>query len=210
MARTYQELAGIALAIIAFVGAGQIGGNGFIAAFVAGLVVGNSSKEVCACLYEFAEAEAQLLMLTTFFLVGLALAWEPLMNAGSQTWAYGALSLTVVRMLPVAVSMLGLGLRPATVGFLGWFGPRGLASILFAVLVIDELPVPGSELVVQVVLITVLLSVAAHGITAAPLSGLYARAMERAGGRAAYEFGRCPDELHRKRALRARVGSDDV
>lgn len=201
MEHSYRELAGITLAIIAFVGASYISGNGFIAAFVAGIVIGNSSKEVRECLYDFAEAEAQLLMLTTFFLVGLALAWEPLTEASWQVWVYATLSLTLIRMLPVAISMLGLGLRPATIGFIGWFGPRGLASVLFAVLVIEELPVPHSERIVQIVLITVLLSVLAHGMSAAPLSALYSRALERAKVKAAYEFGHCPPGLIRKKTL---------
>lgn len=182
MEHAYQELAGIALAIIAFVVASQIGGNGFIAAFVAGIVVGNSSKEVCACLYDFAEAESQLLMLATFFLVGLTLAAEPLREASWHAWAYGALSLSLIRMAPVALSLIGLGVRTRTTLFVGWFGPRGLASVLFSVLLIHELPVPNGELIGQVVIITVLLSVVAHGITAAPPSALYGKSMNRDPG----------------------------
>ncbi len=197
MERTYRELAGIALAIIAYVAAGLIGGNGFIAAFVAGLVMGNSSKEVCGHLYDFAEAEAQLLMLSTFFLVGLTLAGEPLTAASWEVWVYSALSLTVIRMLPVAMSMLGLGLKPGTIIFLGWFGPRGLASILFAILLIEELPVPHSEEIVQIVLVTALLSVLAHGITAAPLSAWYARTLDRS--KSTHEFGGVPSGLVRKK-----------
>jgi len=201
MEHSYRELAGITLAIIAYVGASQIGGNGFIGAFVAGLVVGNSSKEVKECLFDFAEAESQLLMLTTFFLVGLALVWKPLQTASWQVWAYAALSLTVVRIVPVAVSMIGLGLRPSTIGFLGWFGPRGLASVLFAVLVIDELPVPHSEAIVQVVMITVILSVLLHGVTAAPLSNWFARALKQDANDVGYEFGQCPRDVICKKSL---------
>lgn len=201
MEHTYQELAGITLAIIAFVAASQIDGNGFIAAFVAGIVVGNSSKEVCSCLYDFAEAESQLLMLTTFFLVGLTLAWEPLREASWQTWVYGGLSLTIIRMAPVALSMIGMGLRPATIGFLGWFGPRGLASILFSVLLIHELPVPHSELIVQIVIVTVLLSVLAHGVTAAPLSTLYGRTTNQGKTATHDELGQEHAALIRKKSL---------
>lgn len=214
MEHSYRELAGITLAIIAYVGASSIGGNGFIAAFVAGIIVGNSSKEVREFLYDFAEAEAQLLMLATFFLVGVALAWQPLTTASWRVWVYGVLSLTVIRLLPVLISLLGLGLRPLTIGFLGWFGPRGLASILFSILVIEELPVPHSQQIVQIVLITVLLSVLLHGMSAAPFSAWYARALERNKSEAGYEFGRCPPDLVRKTTLASEppdgFGDDDA
>lgn len=201
MEHPYREFSGIALAIIAFVGAGFIGGNGFIAAFVSGIVMGNSSKEVRENLYDFAEAESQLLMLTTFFLVGLVLVWEPLNHASWQVWVYAVLSLTLIRMLPVAISMIGLGVQKSTLGFLGWFGPRGLASVLFSILVIDELPVPHSEEIVQVVIITVLLSIFAHGITASLFSGLYAKNLEQKKSQVTTEFGKCPAGLIRKRTL---------
>lgn len=201
MEHAYREFAGITLAMIAFTAAGFIGGNGFIAAFVAGLVMGNSTREVKENLYDFAEAESQLLMLTTFFLVGLVMVWEPLSNASWRVWAYAALSLTVLRMLPVAISMIGLGVQRSTVGFLGWFGPRGLASVLFSILVIKELPVPHSEQIFQIVIITVLLSVFAHGITAAPFSGIYAGMLNRDKNRVSTEFGRCPTDLINKKSL---------
>lgn len=209
MEHSYRELAGITLAIMAYFGASQVGGNGFIAAFVAGLVVGNSSKEVRECLFDFAEAEAQLLMLTTFFLVGLGLAWEPLSGASWEAWLYGVLSLTLIRMLPVAVAMIGLGVQPSTVLFMGWFGPRGLASVLFAVLVVEELPVPHAELIVQVVIITVLLSVVLHGMTAAPFSGWYATAVGKHKGHDTFEFGQCPVDPMGKKSL-CQLAPEDV
>lgn len=174
MEHAYQELAGIAIALLAFTLADSIGGNGFIAAFVAGLVLGNSKREeVCSRLYDFAEAESQLLMLITFLLVGLSLAWPTLSAATPNAWLYAALSLTVIRMLPVALALIGSGLGWQGRLFMGWFGPRGLASILFAILLIEELPVPHAEALVEVVLLTVLLSVVAHGVTAAPLARAY-------------------------------------
>jgi NhaP-type Na+/H+ or K+/H+ antiporter len=92
------------------------------------------------------------------------------------------LSLTLVRMLPVAVSVIGLGLRPATVGFLGWFGPRGLASIILGLVVVEDAPaLAGLEQIFAVMTVTVLLSVFAHGITAAPLSRRFAGASGAAG-----------------------------
>jgi NhaP-type Na+/H+ or K+/H+ antiporter len=88
---------------------------------------------------------------------------------------YAVLSLTVVRMLPVAVAMLGTGARRQTMLFVGWFGPRGLASIVFAVIVIDESRLPNEGLLTLAVYLTVGLSVFAHGFTAAPLADRYAR-----------------------------------
>ena len=89
------------------------------------------------------------------------------------------LSLTVVRMLPVAIAMLGTRARAPTLGFLGWFGPRGLASIVFAVIVIEESNLPHEHLIVLAIYLTVGLSVFAHGLTAAPLADRYARWYER-------------------------------
>ena len=179
MEHAYQELAGIAIALLAYTLADSIGGNGFIAAFVAGLVLGNSKREeICSRLYDFAEAESQLLMLITFLLVGLGLAWPTLTASTPAAWFYALLSLTLIRMLPVALALIGSDLPWRGRFFVGWFGPRGLASILFAILLIEELPVPNASLLVEVVLLTVLLSVVAHGITAAPFARAYATSPE--------------------------------
>ena len=90
--------------------------------------------------------------------------------------AYGLLSLTVVRMLPVAVALIGLGLRPSTIALVGWFGPRGLASIILALVVIEEEPeLTGINAIFLVVTVTVLLSVFAHGLSAVPLTRRFGR-----------------------------------
>jgi NhaP-type Na+/H+ or K+/H+ antiporter len=88
---------------------------------------------------------------------------------------YAVASLTVVRMLPVALALLGLHARQPTVGFVGWFGPRGLASIVFAIIVLEGSALTHVDLVVATVLITVALSVYAHGLTALPFTNAYAR-----------------------------------
>lgn len=101
-------------------------------------------------------------------------------NITWQIILYSILSLTVIRMLPVAVSLIGTKLGRDTVLFIGWFGPRGLASIVLALLALDELKVfPGDTTFITVVFVTVLLSVFAHGLTASPLSNLYARRVSR-------------------------------
>ena len=86
---------------------------------------------------------------------------------------YAVLSLTVIRMLPVAVSMLGTGARSPTVAFLGWFGPRGLASIVFAAIVVEEADLPHTDVIVSITLVAVALSVLAHGVSATPLVRRY-------------------------------------
>ena len=182
----FARLAGISLALLSFASAELIGGNGFIAAFVAGMTLGNSQRGKCEYLYSFLEAEGQLLALLVFLLLGLSFAWPTLAESDGNMWLYAGLSLTVVRMVPVAISMIGSGLRPPSVLFLGWFGPRGLASLLFAILILEEADLPHGQLVFNVVILTVLGSVFAHGMSAAPAATWY--------GKLASDASRCPAE----------------
>ena len=171
----FERLALAALAIIAWYAADSAGGNGFIAAFVAGGAAGMAAGSLRDRLLEFAEEEGELLNLAVFLFFGVFAA-EALGAATWQMVAYGVLSLTVIRMLPVAVAVIGLGLRPATVAFVGWFGPRGLASVILALVVVEEEPaLSGIDEIFLVMTVTVLLSVFAHGISAAPLTRRYAR-----------------------------------
>src|SRR5215204_5725454 len=178
MTESFQRLALLALALIAWALADQIGGNGFIAAFVGGLVVGPTVERVGEHLIRFTEAEGQLLNLSVFFIFGVLAAGL----IASLTWQvalYALLSLTVIRMLPVALSLYGTHLRGISVLFAGWFGPRGLASIVLGLIVVEEAPLlPGRDEVEVVVALTVLLSVLLHGLTAAPLSAVYARRVQ--------------------------------
>ena len=169
----FQRIAGLGLALLAFGAAEFVGGNGFIAAFVAGLTLGNTARGVCECLYEFGEAEGQLLTLLVFLVFGAAMLPEALPYATGAALLYALLSLTVVRMVPVALALLGTGLRPASVAFLGWFGPRGLASILFVLLVVEEGRLASGPLLETVVVLTVLGSIVLHGLTAYPLARRY-------------------------------------
>lgn len=170
---SFQRLAVIALSVLAFSGAEVMGGNGFIAAFVAGMTIGNTSRGICHCLFEFGEAEGQFLTLLVFMIFGGIMVPQAARHWDGSAWLYAGLSLTVVRMVPVAISLLGSGLRRPSVGFLGWFGPRGLASILFTLLCVDELTLHGGERLEAIVYLTVLLSTVAHGITAYPLARRY-------------------------------------
>jgi len=148
--------------------------NGFIAAFVGGLAVGPTVERVGEQLIRFTEAEGQLLNLSVFFVFGVLVIGliQPL---SWQVALYALLSLSVIRMLPVAVSLAGTHLRSVSVLFMGWFGPRGLASIVLGLIVVAEAPMlAGREEIELVVALTVLVSVLLHGLTAAPLSAAYA------------------------------------
>ena len=170
MTSEFQGIAAIALAVIAFAAAEICHGNGFIAAFVAGLTYGNLHVHYSKFLHEFTETESQFLAYLTFFLFGALILPEAMHHINTKIVLYACLSLTLVRMLPVFIAMLGSGFRLPTVAFMGWFGPRGLASLLFALLVLEDLHVEQAEFIQTVVATTVLLSVILHGITAAPLS----------------------------------------
>ncbi len=170
----FERLTGLALALLAFACAEHVGGNGFIAAFVAGMMLGQWTRGRCEWLYDFLEAEGQLLMLLVFLAFGVSFAAPAVEMASSKTAGYAILSLTVIRMVPVAIALVGTGVRFQTVLFIGWFGPRGLASILFGILVLDHADVPHEAQLFELVMLTVLFSVVAHGITAAPLARGYA------------------------------------
>ena len=123
-----------------------------------------------------------------------------------MTWElalYAVLSLTVVRMVPVMIGMLGSHARLPTLAFLGWFGPRGLASIVFAVIVVEESALPHEHLIVLAIYLTVGLSVFAHGLTAAPLANRYARWYERHPRDATPPMEGIPVEVTRTRGLLA-------
>jgi NhaP-type Na+/H+ or K+/H+ antiporter len=163
-------------AALAYTTAAAVGGSGFIAAFVGGLVFGALRRRVGGEVGYLLEELGAMLGAATFIVFGGAFL-EPAL--GRITWAvagYALLSLTVVRMLPVAIAMLGTGARPQTVAFLGWFGPRGLASIVFAVLIVEANgTLPHETLLLTTVYATIGLSVLLHGLTAAPLARRYAR-----------------------------------
>jgi len=170
MTSEFQGVAAIALAILAFAVAEVFHGNGFIAAFFSGLTYGNLHVNYSKFLHEFTETESQFLSYLTFFLFGALILPEAMTHFTPDMFIYAFLCLTLVRMVPVAMSMMGSGLRLPEIAFIGWFGPRGLASLLFALLIVEDLKVMQAEFVQTVVAATVLLSIVLHGITAAPLS----------------------------------------
>jgi sodium/hydrogen antiporter len=171
----WEQLGLAALAVLAFFLADAAGGNGFIAAFTAGLTAGFAIGRLRERVVEFSEEEGLLLNLGIFLLFGL-LAQEILSDTTWRAWVYALLSLTIVRMIPVALALRGTGLRPPTIGFIGWFGPRGIASIILALILVESrTELPQVDLIFGAVTATVLLSVYAHGLSAVPLSRRYGR-----------------------------------
>lgn len=165
---SWQQICVPALSIGCFATAQGLGGSGFIACFVGGLLFGRLERLHKARLLEAAEGAGDTLALLTWVVFGAGLLNASLASIGWEVVAYAVLSLTVVRILPVFAALLGSGLRPDETLFIGWFGPRGLASIVFAILVLDA-HLPGAETITQTVVCTILLSVLAHGLTANPL-----------------------------------------
>ena len=179
MSESSQRLALLSLALIAWALADTVGGNGFIAAFVGGLVIGPTVERVGERLIHFTEAEGQLLNLSVFFVFG-AFAFGVIQPLSLRVVLYAVLSLTMIRMLPAAVSLIGTRLSGLSVLFIGWFGPRGLASLVLGLIVVAEAPLlAGRDLIEQVVALTVLLSVLLHGVTAVPFATAYGHRVER-------------------------------
>jgi sodium/hydrogen antiporter len=175
--------AALGLAVCAYASSVAVGGNGFIAAFVGGLAFGTASGRRGEPLVPFVEETGALVSLLVWLAFG-AVAVAP--AAKVLTWQivlYAVLSLTVIRMVPVAVALAGSGLDRATIALVAWFGPRGLASVVFCLLALEELGSPAADHAAAVISITVLLSVLAHGATADPLAARYARHLTRHAGR---------------------------
>jgi sodium/hydrogen antiporter len=171
---TFQQLVIAAMAVFAWGAAEEIGGSGFIAAFVGGLVTGHGVRQVGETVVDFTEDVGQLLNLFIFFVFGVV-SYELFDLVTWKAVVFGVLALTMLRMAPVALVLLGTGLRGPTVSFVGWFGPRGLASIILVYLAVAEAPeLSGMTTILAATTVTVLLSVYAHGITAAPLVARYA------------------------------------
>ena len=171
----FQQIAMIALAPLCLILATPIGTSPFIAAFAAGIALQVGFREASEGIVEFSENEGRLLHMFVFFLFG-TVAGSALAEFHLAPVLYAILSLTLVRMLPVAISMTRTRLSAASVLFMGWFGPRGLASIVLGLVVAgQDVETAGSSLVRIGLMATVLFSIFAHGLSASPGIGLYAR-----------------------------------
>ena len=174
------QLVVLALALVSFGGAVWMGGNGFVASFVAGLVFGATTRHEVAVATDYTESTGLFLSYGVWALFGAVLL-GPMLRDGADARAlgYAVVSLTVVRMLPVALALLGSGIGGRGTVFIGWFGPRGLASVVFLILAADDLHLTREHvgnLAVQTVLWTIALSVLLHGVSAGPMSAWFARA----------------------------------
>jgi NhaP-type Na+/H+ or K+/H+ antiporter len=167
------QIAFVALAVLAFAVADPLGGSGFIAAWVAGATFGRVRRETEDELHEFAEETGDVLTMLSFLVFGLALG-TVLTEATWEMVLYGVLSLAVIRVAAVFVAMIGSGLEPVSVLYLGWFGPRGLATLILTLSVVDATELDGAATISGAALIAVGLSVFAHGATAWWGSNTYA------------------------------------
>lgn len=169
----WRQVLVVSIGLGAYGAAQVLGGSGFIASFTGGLLFGAARHEHKAVLLEAAEGSGNVLSLTTWSLFGAAvvgryvnLQWQPLL--------FALLSLTILRMGPVCLALAGMRIPLGRRLFVGWFGPRGLASIVFAVIYLEK-ELPGAATIVDAVVLTVLLSIVLHGISAAPLSRVIGR-----------------------------------
>ena len=176
-----RRLATLALALLSFLVASEAGGNPFVAAFVGGLAFGAVTRADTVASVELAELGGSLLSLVLWFVFGAGLVLPALEDLDVAVIVYAVCSLTVVRMVPVALALAGAGQRRSTVAFIGWFGPRGLASVVFALLALEELGEddPRVAAVLRTITVTIALSVVAHGLTSRPLAGRYVAAARR-------------------------------
>lgn len=179
MTANYQRLSGIALAVAAFFTAELIGGNGFMSAFFAGLIFGNATTKVSDPIYEFGEAEGEILILLTFLLFGAVMVPDALGGISWRYILYAIFSLTLIRIIPVVISLIGKGLSAPSILYVGWFGPRGAASILYVLIVVDKHNFSGESIIFTITTLTVLLSIFLHGLTAVPGANAYSASLEK-------------------------------
>ncbi len=179
--KTWRQLPVVALSIACFAVAQSLGGSGFIAAFVGGMLFGAVAKQVKHELLLAAEETGDTLDLITWVAFGSAVAGLAIDHFSAAVLLYSVLSLTLIRMLPVFLCLAGTGLKTDAKLFIGWFGPRGLASIVFAIIVLNA-NLPGGETLSMVVVCTILLSILAHGLTANPLATAFGKRAGRQSG----------------------------
>jgi NhaP-type Na+/H+ or K+/H+ antiporter len=201
IADSWMPIVPLMAALGSFAIADALGGSGFIAAFVGGVVYRRVARADPEAIL-LTEQIGNVLNAATFIVFGALILGGVWTRIGAVEVVYAVLSLTVVRMVPVAISMLGTRARLPTVAFLGWFGPRGLASIVFGIVVVDAANLPHTSVLIVAITVTVAMSVLAHGISAAPLASRYA-----AWCSAAVNRGHAPMESVDAPTQRSRFGS---
>jgi sodium/hydrogen antiporter len=176
---SFEQIGMAALPVLCMAISEEIDASMFIAAFVAGLAVQFTLRDEARHSVEFGGQWGELANLAVFFIFGMIIV-RNCPQAGLSTWLYAILSLTVVRMLPVAIALVGAGIDPAGTFFMGWFGPRGLASIVLGLVYLkQELNLPGQDTIRLAVIATVFLSIFAHGLSALAGISLYESRLSR-------------------------------
>ena len=177
-----RQIGNPALALLVFFVAKQLGGNGFVAVFVGGILFGYITRNVLHDAIEYTEITGTFLSLFVWTIFGAVVAIPLLQDFAPLALLYAILSLTVVRMIPVAISLIGMRMRKDTTLMMGWLGPRGLASVVFLIMAYEAAYKAhvNIDLLVATVGWTILLSVLLHGATALPLANWYARRLESA------------------------------
>lgn len=183
-----RRVAVAAVPITAYLVAELFHGSGFLAAFIGGLAMGSTTQHLERHLYDFTEDAGELLGVVTWIVFGVLLFPAVLTYATPGVIGYALLSLTVIRMVPVALSLIGMGYHSYTVLFIGWFGPRGLASVVFAITVAGRGDIPGAATIAGVAMWTILLSVLLHGMTASWLARAYGARVSREDDEDVHEF----------------------
>jgi NhaP-type Na+/H+ or K+/H+ antiporter len=200
---TSDQLVVFSLALSAYGVAVNYSGNGFVAAFVAGIAFGAATRGQLHEATEFTDTVGLFSSFVVWIIFGAAFV-GPVIHAGitARPILYALLSLTVIRMLPVALSLIGVRFRSDTIAFIGWFGPRGLASVVFTLIAFDALADdPRAQQLAVVTTWTILLSVVAHGLTSGPLAARYGRRLAAAPAETP-ELEEVADTRIRQRSLR--------
>jgi NhaP-type Na+/H+ or K+/H+ antiporter len=174
--REYQSLYGMGLVFASYAGAVAVGGDGFLAAFAAGAAIAALDIELCDCFLEYGDATSEMIMLFAFILFGAVLSTLVGTVPLAATLALAAVTLFVARPAAVAIVLRHATISSRARAFIAWFGPRGLASLLLALLVVQA-RLPGAETILAIAGVVVTVSVILHGITATPLTAAYARAV---------------------------------
>lgn len=175
---TFSKIATIALALLAYASAQLLWGNGFIAAFVAGITIAHTSKPLVEVIHDFAAIEGQFFALLLFLVFGLSIAGPIIFSLTLKEVVYALLSLTLVRMIPVWISLIGCKLKWQTYLYFGWFGPRGIASIVFSLMIVEQNIIPQALRIFMICGATILFSIYLHGLTAYPGAIWYAKTIQ--------------------------------
>ena len=176
--REYQALYGVGLVLASYVAGVGIQGDGFLAAFAAGASIAILNLKLCDCFLEYGDTTAEMAMFVAFVLFGVVLSTLVVTVPLGPTLLLAVLAIGVARPLAIFLVLRGATISRSARLFIGWFGPRGLNSLLLALLVVHQ-EVPGGERILAIAGLVVMVSVLAHGVSATPLASRYAARVKR-------------------------------